>query len=70
MDSKKEREHIAEIFDRLADIAMRRGEVQAEQDCRKASKAIVPSSKLGYLIVNRRAKDDNYIGDLVNNEGR
>ena len=70
VDSKKEREHIAEIFDRLADIAMRRGEVQAEQDCRKASKAIAPSSKLGYLIVNRRAKDDNYIGDLVNNEGR
>ena len=67
---EKERRHIADIFLRLADIANRRGEYIPEKECRAAAKAIVPSSNLGYYIINRRAKGDNYIGDLIQNEGR
>ncbi len=67
-DSVNERKEIASLFEKLADIAIRRGEGQAEYECKVAANCIVPTSRLGYKIVNRRANDDNYIGDLVNNE--
>lgn len=67
---ESERKHIADIFLRLADIANRRGEYIPEQECRIAAQAIVPSSDLGYYIINRRAKGDNNIGDLIQNARR
>lgn len=69
-DRISERKEIASMFDKLADIAIRRGEPQAEKECKIAANSLTPPTRLGYKIVNRRANDDNYIGDLVNNEGR
>ena len=59
-----ERDEITEIFDILADIADKRGEYFPAQHCRRAAKELREGSKLGNIIINRRANDDTNIGDI------
>lgn len=58
------REKICEGFNKLADIAQRRGDMYPEQECRRAAGEVKVLTRLGYKVLERRADNDINIGDI------
>lgn len=59
-----DRMRIAKVFQRLAELAQKRGEFVPEKECRRAAHEVVRCSKLGAEVLERRADNDVNIGDI------
>lgn len=59
-----DRMRIALVFERLAEVAQKRGEYEPEAECRRAAHEVVRCSPLGAEVLERRANDDVNIGDI------
>lgn len=63
-DAYQDRIHIAKVFERLAEVAQKRGEYYPEKECRRAAYEVISCTQLGNEVLERRADDDINIGDI------
>lgn len=63
-DAYQDRIHIAKVFERLAEVAQKRGEYYPEKECRRAAFEVISCTQLGNEVLERRANDDINIGDI------